>query len=57
MATHFGKLEEFQPHSETIVTYLECLDLFFLINDIADNKKVPEFITEYIVELRRPAAH
>ena len=49
MATHFGKLERIQPHLETVVTYLECVDLFFVTNDVADNKKVPEFITEYIV--------
>ena len=41
MVTHFGKLEEFKPHSETIVTYLECVDLFFVINDIADDMKLP----------------
>ena len=28
-----------------------------MTNDIADDKKVPEFIAEYIVELRRLATH
>ena len=45
MTTHFGKLEEFRPETETIVSYLERVDLFFAANDIADGKKVAVFLS------------
>ena len=45
MVTHFCKLEEFQPHSETVVAYLERVDLFFVANDIANDKKIPVFLS------------
>ena len=45
MATYFGKLEEFHPDTETIVSYLERVDLFFAANGIADEKKVAVFLS------------
>ena len=44
---NFGKLEVLTTFRDCTCC-LECVDLFFITNDIADNKKVPEFITEYI---------
>ena len=45
MVTYFGKLEEFRPNTETIVTYLEWVDLFFAANNIANEKKVVVFLS------------
>ena len=45
MATHFGKLEEFRPNIETIVSYLERIDLFFAANGIADEKQIAVFLS------------
>ena len=45
MATYFGKLEEFRPGTETIVSYLERADLFFAANGIEDEKKVTVFLS------------
>ena len=39
MTTHFGKLENFQPETEALVSYFEQVDLFFVVNDIADSKE------------------
>lgn len=41
----FGKIEEFSPEKETISNYLERVELFFQANDIADDKKMPIFLS------------
>ena len=41
----FGRLEQFSPEKETIRNYLECMELFFLANTIADEKKIPVFLS------------
>ena len=41
----FGKLEEFSPQKETITNYLERVEIFFLANAVADEKKVPVFLS------------
>ena len=41
MATHFGRIQEFQPEFDTIKAYLEQVQLYFTANDIADGKQVP----------------
>lgn len=41
MAAVYGKLQEFQPESESIKAYLERVTLYFKANDIDDDKKVP----------------
>ena len=42
--TTFGKLAEFKPGTEEFSAYLERVDLFFLSNDVAAEKKVPIFL-------------
>ena len=36
---------EFHLEEETIESYLECIELFFAANEIADGKKVPVFLS------------
>ena len=40
-----GKIQEFNPVSERISTYLEGVELFFTANGIADEKQVPVFLS------------
>ena len=40
-----GKIQEFNPVSERISTYLERVELFFTANGIADEKQVPVFLS------------
>lgn len=44
MAT-YGQLQQFQPEAESIGAYLERVDMYFLANDIAREKKVPVFLS------------
>ena len=41
----FGRLEEFLSEKETITNYLERVGIIFLANGIADEKKVPVFLS------------
>ena len=41
----FGRIEEFSPEKETISNYLERVEIFFQTNAIADEKKVPVFLS------------
>ena len=38
-------MDSFNPDNETIVTYLERIEMFFAANGIADDNKVPEFLS------------
>ena len=40
-----GKIQEFNPVSERISTYLERVELFFIAKGIAEGKQVPVFLT------------
>ena len=42
---YLGKLDPFQPESETISAYLERVDLFFEANEVAADKKVAVFLS------------
>jgi len=44
MAT-FGRLEEFNPRKEKIFSYLERIELYFLVNEIAEKKQVAVFLS------------
>ena len=39
-----GKIEPFNPASESITAYVERVSLYFEVNDIADAKKVSTFL-------------
>ena len=41
MATQYGRLQEFQPDSDSIKSYLERASLYLKANGITDNKRVP----------------
>ena len=41
----FSRSEEFSPEKETISNYLEHVEIFFLANSIADEKKVAVFLS------------
>ena len=45
MATQYGRLQEFEPESDSIKAYLERVSLYFAANDIADCKKVPVLLS------------
>lgn len=46
MATRqLGRMQEFEPETESISAYLERLQMFFEANDIADEKKVSVLLT------------
>ena len=45
MSHNIGRIDEFQPDSENITTYLERIDLFLSANDVAENKKVPALLS------------
>ena len=46
MATlQLGHLEEFQPEEDSIASYLERVELYFVINDTNSDKKVPVFLS------------
>ena len=40
MATHFGKLQEFQPESDSIKSYLQRVTLYFEAHEIDTKKQV-----------------
>ena len=40
-----GRVNEFIPEKETISAYLERVDMFFLANDIREEKKVPVLLS------------
>ena len=39
-----GTLEVFDPATDTVLSYLEHVELFFAVNGIAAEKKVPVFL-------------
>ena len=49
----FWQLEAFDPESDSIVAYLERVDLFFTANDIGPEKQDSVFLT--VVESRNYA--
>ena len=40
-----GRIQEFQPDSESWSAYVERIKLYFTANDIANAKKVPVFLS------------
>ena len=40
-----GKIHEFDPEKENIVAYLELLQIYFDMNEIAKGKQVPILLT------------
>ena len=40
-----GRMQEFNPATETVMAFLECLQLFVDANSIADDKLVPTLLT------------
>ena len=46
MATStFGHVEEFNPDAESIAAYTERIDLYFVANDVPEDKQVPVFLS------------
>ena len=41
----FGTIKEFKPESDKISTYLERMALFLAANKVADDNKVPVFLS------------
>ena len=41
----FGRIEVYRPGDETITAYLERVELYFLANDMAEEKKVPVLLS------------
>ena len=40
-ATHYGTLNNYRPDQESIKTYLDQVDLYFMANTVPDDKQVP----------------
>ena len=40
-----GQMQEFDPETESIMSYIEQLEMFFTVNDIATAKQVPVLLT------------
>ena len=47
-STAYGRMQPFVPGTETIVAYLERLNLYFEANDVAAAKRVAVFLTVII---------
>lgn len=45
MAATIGKIEEFKPDTEQFSAYLEQVELFFVANDVANEKKTAVFLS------------
>ena len=43
--TQFGQLPAYRPETEKITVYLERVELFFMANDIPDEKRVSIFLS------------
>ena len=41
----FGHIQEFQPDSDSITAYIERMNLFFVANDVPNEKKVAVFLS------------
>ena len=44
MSTTLGQLKEFHPDSDSFAAYVERVNIFFTINDIADDKRAAVFL-------------
>ena len=42
MATQCGQLQELKPDSDSIISHLKRVSLYFAANDVADVKRVPQ---------------
>ena len=45
MATAYGRMQPFVPEAETVVAYLDRLNLYFEANEIAEAKRIAVFLT------------
>ena len=41
----YGHIQEFDPAVDSSLFYIERVELFFLSNEVPDNKKVPVFLS------------
>ena len=41
----FGQIQEFDPSSKLFTVYMEKVNLFFMANNVPDEKKAPLFLT------------
>lgn len=45
MANCFGRMDEFNPDNEEWLTYIERLKMFFIVNNVPEDKKVASLVT------------
>lgn len=43
--TNFGKIDEFHPECKHFSVYRERVELYFIANDIPEEKQVPVFLS------------
>ena len=43
--TSIGQLAVFQPQKEKVSDYLECMSLYFVVNEVAEGKQVAVLLT------------
>ena len=39
--TTIGQIQEFDPEKEKVTAYLECVQMFLVVNSIQEDKKMP----------------
>ena len=49
-----GNVQEFNPDNETIVVYLERMQMFLEVNNVEDAKRVPVLLTLLERRITRP---
>ena len=45
MASYFGRMDAFNPKEEEWLTYVERLEMFFVVNNVPENKKAASLLT------------
>jgi len=45
MASYFGRMDVFNPKEEEWLTYIERLEMFFVVNSVPEDKKAASLLT------------
>ena len=45
MASYFGRMDAFNPKEEEWLTYVERLEMFFVVNNVPEDKKATSLLT------------
>ena len=45
MTSYFGRMDAFNPKEEEWLTYVERLEMFFVVNNVPEDKKAASLLT------------